>query len=172
VGVPGRAWIYCQPASQRERQKTPYNSRPGPETRSRQGTDFYVGFGALACEGLHPFRTDATEHHRGGGKERGLLEGAIGLGGAGFALDDAACRVLAAGVVAHFLQHGGVDGRQMPGLVDDEDGNVLRDGVQFFLGRVAQLLELRVVVAEADDELRLLDGSRVLLGPVAQRLLQ
>ena len=60
----------------------------------------------------------------------------------------------------------------MRGLVDDEDGNVLRDGVQLFLGRVAQLLQLRVVVAEADDELRLLDSGGVLLGPVAQRLLQ
>ena len=60
----------------------------------------------------------------------------------------------------------------MPGLVDDEDGNVLRDGVQFFLGRVAQFLELRVVITEADDDFDLLDGGGVLLDPVAQRLLQ
>ena len=60
----------------------------------------------------------------------------------------------------------------MPGLVDDEDGNVLRDRVQFFLGRVSQLLELGVVITEADDDFDLLDGGGVRLDPVTQRLLQ
>jgi hypothetical protein len=60
----------------------------------------------------------------------------------------------------------------MARLMDDQDRRVLRNGVEIGAGRVALFLELRVVVAEADDEAVAFDHLAVLTRPVAQDALQ
>ena len=60
----------------------------------------------------------------------------------------------------------------MPGLVDDDNRHVGRDGVEIVAGGVAQLGELGVVVAEAEDQVARRHRLGVGGGPVAQGLLQ
>ena len=53
----------------------------------------------------------------------------------------------------------------------DQHRDIARHLVQFIPGRVAELLQLRIVIAEAENEVDLLHDVRVLRGPVTERRL-
>src|SRR5262245_66280874 len=65
--------------------------------------------------------------------------------------DETGLRIGCARGDAGQLERLAVRGAHLPRLVDDEDRLVLRDAVEIATGGVPLLLELRIVVAEADD---------------------
>ena len=109
-------------------------------------------------EGTRPGLADVAHEPDDGGEERGLLEHAVG--------------VLGGCVVAHHLERGRVERRQVARLVDDDDRYVAGHRVEVVARRVTELGELRVVVAEADDEVVRLHRLGIGGHPVAECLLQ
>ena len=117
--------------------------------------------GAFAHEGLEPLGPGVLEHHRDGGEEGGLLQRAVGFGGAGLALDHPAFGILAVGGDAHQFEHLGIDRADMRRLVDHQHRKFGRDLIELFPGGMALFRQRGIVVAEADDHLALGNNVRV-----------
>ena len=145
----------------------------------RRSTALLRGRVAIACpevhaspgQRLHAVGTDSAEQLRGRGVVRVLLEDPIRLVRTGAAADDTAHRIRRCGTEAHEFERPGVQHREVAGLMNDHDGQFTRDRIEVIAGRVPLLLELCVVVAEADDKPRFLDDPGVGHHPVAQPLL-
>jgi hypothetical protein len=60
----------------------------------------------------------------------------------------------------------------MTGLMNENDRNLLRDGIQILAHRMSQLGKLGIVVSETDDKTNFLYRHIVASHPVAQCLLQ
>jgi len=88
-----------------------------------------------------------------------------------FAADDTTSGIGGFGRVADHFNALRIASTYMPGLMNDEDRNILRHLIQFFLCRRTKLLQLRIVIAEPHDEVRTCHSLLVCFGPGPQRVL-
>gem|GEM_PF-3952349 len=105
-------------------------------------------------------------------EQGGFLHDPVGLLRAVFATEGAAVGVGRRGRHARRRQGCAVGHAQMARLVHEQDRHAVGDDVQLLTGRVAALLQLRIVIAETDDQLGVADQSLVRVHPGAGDALQ
>ncbi len=121
---------------------------------------------------LEALRADPAQKRDDVGVHRGFFQDAVRLLAARPTPDDSAGRVGGLRGQADGLERLGVHRAEMRRLMDEKDRVFGRHGVEVVARGVAQFGELGVVVAEAEDQVRLRHGLGIGGDPFAQRFLQ
>ena len=118
---------------------------------------------------LYARRADIAQNPGKGVEPGRFLDHAAWFLAARLAVDDAAGRVRRIRRVSRQGQSLGVKRAHVGGLMNDHHRHIRRDGIKLFLGRRAQFRQLRLVIAEAQDDLGRLHDLRIGIGPFLQR---